>query len=26
MDEDWQADLERWLALYLEALDNETRR
>ncbi len=26
MDEDWQADLERWLAPYLEALGNKTRR
>ncbi len=26
MDEDWQADLERWLAPYLEGLGNKTRR
>jgi hypothetical protein len=26
MDEDWQADLERWLAPYLEVLGNKTRR
>ncbi|WP_276309022.1 IS701 family transposase [Sphingobium sp. LF-16] len=26
MDEDWQVDLERWLAPYLEALGNKTRR
>jgi SRSO17 transposase len=26
MDEDWQSDLERWLAPYLEGLGNKTRR
>lgn len=26
MDDDWQADLERWLAPYLEGLGNKTRR
>ena len=26
MDEDWQVDLERWLAPYLEGLGNKTRR
>jgi len=26
MDEDWQVDLERWLAPYLDALGNKTRR
>ena len=26
MHEDWQADLERWLAPYLEGLGNKTRR
>jgi SRSO17 transposase len=26
MDEDWQADLERWLAPYMEGLGNKTRR
>lgn len=26
MDEDWQADFERWLAPYLEGLGNKTRR
>lgn len=26
MDEDWRADLERWLAPYLEHLGNKTRR
>lgn len=26
MNEDWQADLERWLSPYLEGLGNKTRR
>lgn len=26
MDEDWQADLERWLEPYLGSLANKTRR
>lgn len=26
MEEDWQADLEQWLVLYLEGLGNKTRR
>lgn len=26
MDEDWQADLERWLELYLVGLGNKMRR
>lgn len=26
MDEDWQSDLERWLAPYLESLGKKTRQ
>ncbi|KXV50114.1 hypothetical protein AD945_02600 [Gluconobacter albidus] len=26
MEEDWQADLEQWLAPYLDGLGNKTRR